>query len=268
VKLLFWSNKKFKHKKIMARQKGIINFEGKAGNLSFYKTRDGYAARTADGINGSRVKNDPSYIRTRENGVEFGKAGKAGKLIRNFLRPYLLNLADSRVTSRLTTDLLKVTKTDLVHDRGLRVPASGDLQILNGFQFNGNTPLGLSILAPFTASFNRQTGLASIDFVDFDARHMIKAPQGATHFRMLSAVASFNFEAETSLGTLHTPAPFLLALDDVEIHFEIPMPPGFEAQAVFIALGIEFLQLVNNKEYPLKDNSANALAIVDVNMPV
>ena len=35
---------------IMARQKGIIKLKGKIGDLSFYKTKDGYLAREKGGI--------------------------------------------------------------------------------------------------------------------------------------------------------------------------------------------------------------------------
>lgn len=65
-------------------------------------------AREKGGIDSERIKNDPAFQRTCENGSEFGTAGKGGKLIRNAIRILLQNAKDSRVTSRLTTQVLKI----------------------------------------------------------------------------------------------------------------------------------------------------------------
>ena len=86
----------------------------------------------------SRIANDPAFQRTRENGAEFGTAGKGGKLVRNAIRILLQNAKDKRVVSRLTTDLLKVVKTDTTNERGLRTVQDGNLALLKGFEFNLN----------------------------------------------------------------------------------------------------------------------------------
>ncbi|MHB1146962.1 MAG: hypothetical protein ACYC01_05130, partial [Lutibacter sp.] len=104
----------------MARQTGIIKLKGTIGDISFYKSSDGHLAREKGGIDKSRMKNDPAFQRTRENGSEFGRAGKGGKLVRSAIRILLLNAKDKRVVSRLTTDLLKVVKTDAINERGMR----------------------------------------------------------------------------------------------------------------------------------------------------
>ena len=70
----------------MAKQTGIIKLKGTIGDISFYKTTDGHLARGKGGIDPERIKNDPAFQRTRENGSEFGTAGKGGKLLRNAIR--------------------------------------------------------------------------------------------------------------------------------------------------------------------------------------
>jgi len=52
--------------------------KGPIGDISFYKSKDGYLARSKGGVDKSRIKNDPAFQRTRENGSEFGRAGIAG----------------------------------------------------------------------------------------------------------------------------------------------------------------------------------------------
>ena len=64
---------------IMAKENSILMLQGNIGNFSFYKTKDGHLAREKGGIDASRIASDPAFQRTRENGSEFGRAGKAGK---------------------------------------------------------------------------------------------------------------------------------------------------------------------------------------------
>ncbi len=47
----------------MARQKGVIKFSGQVGDLSFYKTKEGFFVRQNGGIDGDRIKNDPGFVR-------------------------------------------------------------------------------------------------------------------------------------------------------------------------------------------------------------
>ena len=103
----------------MAKQTGIIKLKGTIGGISFYKTSDGHLAREKGGVDKSRILNDPAFQRTRENGSEFGRAGKGGKVLRNAIRVLLQNAKDKRVVSRLTKDLLAIVKTDTINERGL-----------------------------------------------------------------------------------------------------------------------------------------------------
>ena len=129
----------------MARQKGIIKLKGKIGDLSFYKTKDGYLAREKGGIDKERMKNDPAFQRTRENGAEFGRAGKAGRLLRTSVRPLLLKAADGRVASRMTREMVKVVKSDTSNNRGERKVTEGDVLLLKGFEFNQNGKLNATM---------------------------------------------------------------------------------------------------------------------------
>lgn len=47
-----------------------------------YKTKDGVLIRTKGGVSKQRIKNDPAFQRTRENGVEFAHSAQSGQLIR------------------------------------------------------------------------------------------------------------------------------------------------------------------------------------------
>jgi hypothetical protein len=89
----------------MARQTGVVTLKGTIGGIYFYKSRDGHRAREKGGVDGNRIKNDAAFQRTRENGAEVGRAGRASKILRDAIRVILQNAKDRRVVSRLTTEM-------------------------------------------------------------------------------------------------------------------------------------------------------------------
>lgn len=248
----------------MAQQKGIIPLKGTIGNITFYKSGDGYLAREKGGIDANRIANDPAFQRTRENGAEFGRAGAAGKVLRNALRSLLQNTADSRMVSRLTREMMKVIQADAVNERGLRNVIDGEAELLEGFEFNVNGKLGTTLYAPYTTTINRVTGELSVSIPSFIPGNMIAAPGGSTHFKIVSAGAVIDFENETyELATNATgDLPFNNAATAV-INLANAVPAN-STHPLFLALGIEFYQQVNANMYPLKNGAFNALALVKV----
>jgi hypothetical protein len=247
---------------IMASQKGIIKLNGSIGDITFYKTVDGYQAREKGGVDGKRIATDPSFQRTRENGAEFGRAGKAGKLLRVAFRSASVHTSDSRMTSRLTQLMVKVLQSDLASARGNRNVTDGNTQLLQGFEFNIHSKLDTSFLAPYTATIVRATGVTTIEIEAYIAETMVLAPAGATHYKLLSACAAIDFNNDTyaidiansqelSINSMAT-APLILTTQ----------APVASSHPLFLALGIDFYQEVNNVMYPLKNGAFNALAIV------
>ena len=252
----------------MARQKGIIKLKGTIGDITFYKTQDGHLAREKGGIDASRIATDPAFQRTRENGSEFGRAGKAGKILRTALRPLLLNSADSRMVSRLTQSMVKVIQADTTSVRGLRNVIDGEAELLFGFEFNIRGKLGTSLFAPFTATIDRVAGTLDADLASFIPSNMIAAPSGTTHFKMVSGGAEVDFEAETFVVATSETAIFPW---DTTATAAINLSNAVTANStkpLFVALGIEFYQEVNGQMYPLKNGAYNPLSIVKVDSGV
>jgi hypothetical protein len=248
----------------MAKQKGIIKLKGTIGDITFYKTKDGYVAREKGGIDANRIANDPAFQRTRENGSEFGRAGKAGKTLRLALRTLLLNSSDSRMVSRLTQTMIKVIQADQTNDRGLRNVIDGEAELLRGFDFNITGKLGTTLFAPFVGGIDRVTGEITVDLEPFLPANMIAAPSGTTHFKIISAGAEIDFEAETFVVSSSETAvlPWDSAPTAVINHLNRVTPNS--TKPLFLALGVEFYQGVNGKMYPLKNGSYNPLALVQV----
>lgn len=71
----------------MPKQVGIFQIEGTLGNVTFYKSKEGYKVRKKGGVSKERMMTEPSYARTRENLSQFGLNAKAGKLVRGRYYP-------------------------------------------------------------------------------------------------------------------------------------------------------------------------------------
>ena len=249
----------------MAKQKGIIKLDGTIGGITFYKTtEDGYLAREKGGVSADKIANDPAFQRTRENGEEFGRAGKAGKLLRNSIRAMLQNASDSRMVGRLTQKMVEVIQEDLTNPRGQRNVIDGEAELLEGFEFNISGKLGTTLYAPFTGTIDRVAGTLTVNIPAFVPINMLAAPGGATHFKIVSAGAEVDFENETFV--IDTQATAVLPWDSAAtaVINLINAVTANSTHPLFLALGIEFYQEVNGQMYPLKNGAFNPLSLVKV----
>ncbi len=248
----------------MARQKGIIKLDGTIGDITFYKSKDGYLAREKGGIPADRIANDPAFQRTRENGAEFGRAGKAGKVLRNAIRALLQNASDSRMVSRLTTEMVKVIQEDVTNTRGLRNVIDGEAELLAGFEFNIYGKLGTTLYAPYTTVIDRVAGTLTANIPAFVPANMVAAPGGTTHFKIVSAGAEVDFENETFVVDNQATAILPWDANPTAVINLANAVTANSTHPLFLMLGIEFYQQVNGQMYPLKNGAFNALAIAEV----
>lgn len=248
----------------MARQTGIIKLKGTIGDISFYKSSDGHLARTKGGVDANRIANDPAFQRTRENGSEFGRAGKGGKIIRNAIRVLLQNAKDKRVVSRLTKALVAVTKTDAANERGQRTIEDGDMNTLQGFEFNVNGKLGSTLFTPYSTALDRATGDVDMSIAPFAPTVRIAAPGGTTHFKVVMGAAELDFPNETS--TFESDETAILPYNGANTA-AIDLTVVLSANStlpILQVVGIEFYQEVNGQMYPLKNGAFNALSVAQV----
>lgn len=248
----------------MAKQTGIIKLKGTIGDISFYKSADGHLARYKGGVDKNRIANDPAFQRTRENGSEFGRAGKGGKVIRNAIRVLLQNAKDKRVVSRLTKVLVAVTKTDAVNERGLRTIEDGDMNTLLGFEFNINGKLGATLFTPYATAYDRAAGSVDLDIAAFAPSVRIAAPSGTTHFKIVMGAAELDFANEASVFESDETAilPYNGA-DTTPIDLSVALTAN-SVLPILQVVGVEFYQEVNGQMYPLKNGAFNALSIAQV----
>ncbi len=248
----------------MAKQKGIIKLKGTIGDITFYKSKDGYVAREKGGVDANRIASDPAFQRTRENGAEFGRAGKAGRVLRTALRALLLNASDGRMVGRLTQRMMKVIQADAVNERGLRNVIDGEAELLAGFEFNIRGKLGTSLYAPFQTAIDRVAGTLTVDIPSFIPLNMVVAPSGTTHFKIISGGAEIDFEQETFVIENTETAILPWDATPTAVINHVNTVTANSTKPLFLALGVEFYQQVNGQMYPLKNGAYNPMSLVQV----
>jgi hypothetical protein len=248
----------------MAKQKGIIKLKGKIGDLSFYQSQDGHMAREKGGVDAKRIASDPAFVRTRENGAEFGASAKAGKQVRLALFSMIQNSKDNRMTSRLTKLMSQIKNMDPTSVRGSRnvgvaiaLPAAKIK--LKGFNFNDRAILESILFNAFAV--NASTGVITINgLIPIDE---IEYPQGATHVTIRGCWARVNFATGVSQVFVSNAVNLPINATSNNVTLTPTGTPTGTGTDLFI-LQLEFFQVVNNVQYVLKNGAHNTMAIVDV----
>lgn len=248
----------------MGKQAGVVQINGAVGNMSFYKTKDGYRVRMKGGVSAERIATDPKFARTRENLSEFGRAGKGGKLLRTALQTVIKQASDSGLVRRLTKHMMIALKGDLTSPRGMRNLTEGNTALLEGFEFNTGSPLSTSLFAPYTASIDRVTGILKVDLPSYVPEISIAAPPSATHYVLHAAGAELDFANNLCKGDIAS--SLYLPINNAATD-PLSLSVNLEAnsfQPLFLALGISYLQMVNGEPYVMNNGTFNALALVKV----
>src|SRR5690554_2559204 len=237
----------------MARQKGILKVKGTMGDMTFYKTQDGYLVREKGGIDGKRIATDPAFQRTRENGKEFGTAGKGGQLVRKALRLLLQHAKDRRMVSRLTRELLKVIKTDTLNERGNRRIEDGDMSLLEGFDFNIGGKLNTVFFTGYSPTLDRTAGTLEVAIDAFVPNELIDAPKGTTHLELVAGVAVLDFEIPTFEAS-HDSSGIIPwnAVEQPALTLNGSFTGG-TTQPLLQVIGVRFYQEVNGEMYSLRN---------------
>lgn len=248
----------------MAKQKGIVKLKGTIGDYTFYKTKDGYLAREKGGIEKSRMLNDPAFKRTRENGMEFGTAGKAGQLIRKAERILLRQASDYRLTSRLVKILMSIVKSDPLNDRGKRTVQDGNMSLLSEFDFNEKGKLNTVFFSGYTPTFDRATGVFDVAIDAFVPNETIAAPRGTTHIQLVAGVCGLDFVGR-KFEENHALSPIIPWDQTPQAALTLsPSITGGGTLPVIQVIGVSFFQEVNGEMYSLRNGSFNALGVVGV----
>ncbi|MEP6735685.1 MAG: hypothetical protein ABJA70_09215 [Chryseolinea sp.] len=251
----------------MGMQDGLIQLKGRVGNVTFYKTKEGYAARKSSGVDGNKIRNNPSYARTRENMAEFQQAMKATKIFRAAFADAVKVIGDGGLARRLSSLLSRLLRQDTVNTRGARVILPITTGALQGFEFNQSTSLTTLLKIPFTAIVERSTGSISVDVPAFSPKQLVSKPDGATHFILQATAAELDFAEQKFISKSAQSPP--IGVDDIqqEAILLANTIPG-STKPLFLAFGISFVQMINGISYPLKTSHHAVMQVVKVDTGV
>jgi len=265
----------------MSKQLGLFRLKGKIGGVSFYKSGGVDLARVANGPTKHRIDNDPAFVRTRENNVEFGGSAKAAKGLRIALAFIIQTMADSRLTSRLTKLFKEINASSVTALRGQRpITVSAHRPLLINFEMNKNVSFSSIFNAPFTFANTPARDEGSITVPAFLPQNFIEAPAGATHFRLITALGVisdyvYNLANQSYVPT--DPALNTLGITDASavtdinsttaVNFTLTATlPGTPTMtgtvSVVQCLGIEFYQRIGTTDYLLAQD--NCMKVVNV----
>lgn len=248
----------------MAKQRGIIKIVGTLDELTFYRTRNGYVVRKKSSLTKQRVKTDPAFVRTRENNQEFKEAIRAGKLVRDAVRPLSLHASDGRLANRLVQLFMAVKNEDGTSIRGLRNVANGIATptgeaLVRNFEFNSNTSISSLLYNPYT--IDALTG--TISFAQLNPLQDLIFPSSSTHVALTAGFLGIDFttgayDLQFSLPTLLSPTtpagPLTL----------VPTNTPSINTVHFYLLKLCFYQEINGELYLFADGGYNTLTVVDL----
>ncbi len=249
----------------MAKLKSLLKIEGTLDGLTFYRNQAGeYLVKTKSGVSKSRIENDPAFLRTRENGQEFGHVASSGKLFRRALANLIFDVPDQTKIYRLTKVLSKVKNQDFTSARGSRrvsigIASQNGKEMLKFFNFNQRATLDAVLKVNFSLDMQAQ----EISIPSFVPRQNLSLPQGATNVEISAAIMNFDFE--TGIGELQPSNVINLPIDSASssISLNFSNLPVAQGESYYF-LKIAFFQEINSIQYPLLNGAHNALQIIEI----
>ncbi|RPD38574.1 hypothetical protein [Chitinophaga barathri] len=252
----------------MKKKDTLLQMVGETQNMSIYRKKNGqYGFRRKTGVDAERLAKDPNFIAIRQNAKDFGKAGKAGLLIKQAFQPMISKYANSDIFTRLTTLCKEVIKSDATHERGFRNLLDGDTNLFTGFEFNPAGMFRTTFIVPITHTIDRVAGTASIVLPPFVPVEMIVPPEKASHYKLKVGCATLNFDANAF--EFSQTASEDMPLDDIltaplTLNFQLPQNT---ADPVFLAISIEYQEEEGDFVYPILNSKYNVMKLLAVDVP-
>lgn len=254
----------------MARQLGHVNYGGTIGGIRHFKIKglSGNFAGLKGGATGDQIKNDPAFVRTRENMNEFAGCAAVGKSLRIGLSPLMKQMSDPQLVGRLTGIMKKINLEDQSEARGYRaILVSLQPQYLLGLNFNRNNSFEGLFTGTVETATTAERNSVTLNVEPFNTLNNVNAPAGATHFRLVNAItvlSDFAFNATTKIyepiePTLNEISKITYSdyielgssvTDSLTVESVLPGTPTMTADVSLIScVGIEFYQKVGANYY-------------------
>ena len=267
----------------MARQVGHIKYKGTIGEVRHFKVKGltGHYAGLKGGATGDQIKHDAAFVRTRENMNEFAGCATVGKSLRTGFAQIIKQMSDPQLTGRLTGIMKKINLEDQTEARGYRaILVTAQPQYLLGLNFNRHTNFEGLFSGAYATNSTPERNSVTLNVEPFNTLSNVNAPAGATHFRLVNAIAvlsDFAFNATTKVYEPIEPqlneTSKITYSDYIELGSAVATPvsvvstlPGDPVMTNDVSLiscvGIEFYQKVGANYYIF--NVGNSMKIKNI----
>ena len=264
---------------MMAKNTSFIKLEGTLDGLTFYNKDGENLVKTKTQVSKNRIANAPEYQRTRENNQEFGGSAKCGKAFRESFAGISRLVSDTYLSARVTAKIRSIVPngTGLRGERNINLV--DNLEPFIGFNFNLSKPFDSQFNAPSTGpDITATKDNVKWDLQDFNTDTFVRAPEGATHFKLaLAAGYVSNYEWDATLKSYepveeqpnavgvveYSDAIALGGMVGSDTNFNIDLTdfaPVPVTTALFAGTGIVFYQMVNGELYVLAQGHSMKIA--------
>ncbi len=241
-------------------------YTGSLGDMSAYRMQgvDRIVLRTKGGASRDKIRNHPSFVRTRENNQEWKACTMAFRMVNSALGPVRL-LGDYNYSGTLTGLCKSVQQDETISIRGERgIPFSQNLYKLEGFGLNKYHVFDSILRHPLTCEMDRPAGTAIIQLRATEPGINLRNPRKLAMFRFvfsMGVIADIVFDPAQKIykPAVELPANHLVFASTPWCAYEA----GSEAQQVLLSIngwqpqsthslllaaGVDFGQPVNNTE--------------------
>ena len=187
----------------MATSDDSGKFKGNIGNLTY---------RIINGIAIIQTRPGPGTVKqtvqTKASSVDFALGSNRAKILREILFPMIRGMQDNKMVNRLNAAVGEVIRSNTSLAAGYRDLEDGDLQLLDGFEFNRHSPFSKMFKAKLQLSQNYLEGI-KISMDAFHVKESITFPEMASGctLRVLLAAVSLAHNEYQYCGTAELDIP-------------------------------------------------------------
>lgn len=238
----------------MAKNIGLIKFEGSLGDVVGYPRNGKYVLQRKGGFNGERTRTEERYEGTRQRQSEFGRCATLASVFKRVFQSYLDFVPDSYVYSWIQSKLLEVKACDVASAKGDKTVGKGLMTeqgklLMEKMHFNRAASLRTVLHVPFQVDLVE--GRFSI--AGFSVAAGLSFPKGAAVCCMQFMVLRFDLEAvsyvleASDLVVLHRESS---VKSDLVLEVDLPEGAGFLFGFLSLTYGVmdrKNVQLLRNK---------------------
>lgn len=239
----------------MARQTGVLKFEGTIDEIIFYKRNGKYYARKKGAPSREKLKKGKEFENSRRVSAEFGHASKIASKLYRSCKGILNSGRHDGLHGKLTSILNRVIQSDPISEYGKRKLGLGELKLLEGTSFEKTNLKSIVDEIPSVIFSNNQL---QINFIELGSIKRKSLPIPATHYRINILWCRIN-EANYDTKFRKSETVPLMIDQPLSINglIKMDLEEPLEVDDVLIVIfGIEFLQEINDELNELTENKA------------